>query len=85
MELSPKYDLVPYGQSDRDVLPYSLKSKLTNNRLAGTPINRHDFSLRPTLYTHSNKPEIIQKTYDSKRGIQHSKINQIGSQVNIYV
>jgi len=85
MELSPKYDLVPYGQRDCDVLPYSLKSKFANKKLEVTPINRHDLSQRPTLYTHSNKPEIIQKTYDSKRGIQLSTINQTGSQVNIYV
>ena len=84
MEISPKYDLVPYGQGEHHVLPYSPKSKFARHGLDLAPIKRQSLLQRPTLYTPSDKPGNIQKTYNSKRGIQHSIINQIGSQVNIY-
>ena len=85
MEISPKYDLVPYGQGEHDMPAYSPKRKVGNHEMDLAPINRHDLLQRPTLFTHSDRPGNIHKTYDSKRAIQHLKINRVGSQVNIYV
>jgi hypothetical protein len=85
MDITTKYDLVPYGQGDQIIQPHPQKSNFAHRGLDLTPMNRQGSLQRPTLYTPSDKPGIIQKTYNFRRGIQHTIINPIGSQVNIYV
>ena len=85
MEISPKYDLVPYVHSDVGVLPYSAKTQILSPGSNLTHLKQQNRLQHRTLYPNPEDYEIIKETYNFQRNIQHSKINRIGSQINIYV
>ena len=85
MVISSNLSLIPYPHDNYALQPVNRQTMLPDPESGRQAMNRYDLSRRPTIHYHYIYTDDQNFTYSPNRCMESSKVDHLGSRVDIYI